>query len=78
MGLSALLHKILHLLKDQESNAYPSELTWHVLVGESLITARNSSCGKVMFSQVCVRHSVQRGIPSLAGEGVLSLAGGRP
>ena len=25
-----------------------------------LVTARNSSCGKVMFSQVCVKNSVHR------------------
>ena len=33
--LSLLLHKILHFLKDQESNAYPSELAWHGLVRRS-------------------------------------------
>ena len=26
-----------------------------------LITVRNSSCGKVMFSQACVKNSVHRG-----------------
>ena len=27
-----------------------------------IITARNSSCGKVMFSEACVSHSVPRGL----------------
>ena len=28
---------------------------------EPIITVRNSSCGKVMFSQACVKNSVHRG-----------------
>ena len=27
----------------------------------SIVTVRNSSCGKVMFSQACVKHSVPQG-----------------
>ena len=34
--LTLLLHKIYHLLKEQECNAYPSDLTWHVVVRRSL------------------------------------------
>ena len=37
-----------------------------------IIPARNSSCGKVMFSQACVSHSVHREVPSLAGGAILS------
>ena len=29
---------------------------------KDLITSRNSSCGKVMFSQASISHSVHRGI----------------
>ena len=33
-----------------------------------IYTVRNSSCGKVMFSQVCVKNSVHRG-SCVCGEG---------
>ena len=33
----------------------------HVMIVISLITIRHSSCGKVMFSQACVRNYVYRG-----------------
>ena len=33
----------------------------------SLITVRNNSCGKVMFSQACVKNSVGGGGVCMAG-----------
>ena len=41
-------------------------------------TSRNSSCGKVMFSQACVSHFVQGGVLSLAGLGGAILSRGYP
>ena len=41
-----------------------------------IITARNSSCGKVMFSQACVKNSVYKGGACVAGGGVCMAGGG--
>ena len=42
-----------------------------------LVTACNGSCGKVMFSRVCISHSVQKGGGGLLGiSGMKSLPGG--
>ena len=38
-----------------------------VVIPFTLITIRNSSCGKVMFSQVCVKNSVRGGWLCVAG-----------
>ena len=41
------------------------------------ITARNSSCGKVMFSQASADHSVHRGGVGISGPRSLPGRGGR-
>ena len=42
-----------------------------------ILTARNSSCGKVMFSQVSVSHSVHLCGGGIGISGSRSLLGGR-
>ena len=46
-----------------------------LIILASIITVRNSSCGKVMFSQVCVKHSVHGGRVSASGLGRVPASG---
>ena len=39
------------------------------ILREQIFTVRNSSCGKVMFSQACIKNSVHRGDMSASGSG---------
>ena len=43
--------------------------TYRKFIRWTAVTARNSSCGKVMFSQACVKNSVHRG-GGMRGRGV--------
>ena len=43
-----------------------------------VITARNSSCGKVMFSQACIIPSVHMGGGCVAGETATAADGTHP
>ena len=44
----------------------------------SIFTVRDSSCGKVMFSQACVKNSVHRGGGGVAGETATAADGTHP
>ena len=44
----------------------------------SIITVRNSSCGKVMFPQECVKNSVHGGVSASGSRGVYTPLGRHP
>ena len=46
-----------------------TKLTFLYIIDMKVITVRNSSCGKVMFSQACVKNSVHKeGVCMAKGE----------